>query len=51
MNNIQDQKRFLGTKLVQSMMNQFQKKKKTDIGGRLYDEVGFVFDLNKKENV
>lgn len=27
MNNIQDQKRFLGTKLVQSMMNQFQKKK------------------------
>lgn len=27
------------------------KEKKTDIGGRLYDEVGFVFDLNKKENV
>ncbi len=71
----------IGTKLVQSVMNEFQKKhktrmiiwclkenepaktfyhkmggiiskeKKTDFGGRLYDEVGFVFDLNRKEIV
>lgn len=27
------------------------KEKKTDFGGRLYDEVGFVFDLNRKEIV
>ena len=71
----------IGTKLLETVMNEFQKKhktrmiiwclkenepakkfyhkmggiiskeKKTDIGGRLYDEVGFVFDLNKKETV
>ena len=50
-NNIQDQKKISWNQIGAIHDEPVSKEKKTDIGGRLYDEVGFVFDLNKKETV